>query len=69
MELLRVMGRDNTGMNVTEMMSEVVSTLKKIENPVLLFDEFDKVSDQVLYFFITIYNQLEGNFNCLQCLD
>lgn len=67
MELLRIMGRDNTGMDVTEMMYEVVNTLKRLENPVLLFDEFDKVSDQVLYFFITIYNQLEDDCGLVMC--
>ena len=29
------------------------------QSPLLILDEADKLSDQVLYFFITIYNQLE----------
>lgn len=67
MELLRVMGRDNSGMNVNEMMVEIVNRLKKQEKPILLLDEFDKVSDQVLYFFITIYNQLEDHCAIVIC--
>lgn len=59
-ELLGVMGRDNSGYTVGEMMIEVVDGLKKVDTPLLILDEADKLSDQVLYFFITIYNQLEG---------
>lgn len=58
-ELLTVMGRDYSGYTVGEMMHEVVSELKKQDSPLLILDEADKLSDQVLYFFIAIYNQLE----------
>lgn len=58
-ELLTSMGRDAAGLNVTELMHEVVRVLKMQENPVLIIDEADKLSDQVLYFFITLYNELE----------
>lgn len=58
-ELLTVMGRDYSGYTVGEMMHEVVSTLKKQDSPILILDEADKLTDQVLYFFITLYNQLE----------
>ncbi|MFI3296551.1 MAG: ATP-binding protein [bacterium] len=58
-ELLSTLGRDYTGYTVGEMMSEAVRTLKTQEAPLLILDEADKLSDQVLYFFITLYNQLE----------
>lgn len=58
-ELLTVMGRDYSGYTVGDMMKEVVTTLRKQDAPLLILDEADKLSDQVLYFFITIYNQLE----------
>ncbi len=58
-ELLTTLGRDYTGYTVGEMMAEAVRTLKVKENPLLVLDEADKLSDQVLYFFITLYNQLE----------
>jgi hypothetical protein len=32
-----------------------------MESPLLILDEADKLSDQVLYFFITLYNQLEDH--------
>ncbi len=58
-ELLSVLGKDYSGYTVGEMMHEAVSELKKQDAPLLILDEADKLSDQVLYFFISIYNQLE----------
>lgn len=60
-ELLNEMGRDNSGYTVGDMMSEAVLRLRKEDAPLLILDEADKLSDQVLYFFITLYNQLEGH--------
>jgi hypothetical protein len=60
-ELLTAMGRDFSGLTVAEMMQEVVKTLKKHDSPLVIMDEADKLSDQVLYFFITLYNQLEDH--------
>ena len=61
MELLSVMGRSSAGFTVGEMMNEIVSALKKAESPLIIMDEADKLSDQVLYFFITLYNHLEDH--------
>ena len=58
-ELLAAMGRDSSGLTVNEMVNEAVRVLKSTETPVILLDEFDKVNDQVLYFFITLYNLLD----------
>lgn len=60
-ELLSSIGRDSSGYTVSEMMSEVVKTLKTMEKPILIMDEADKLTDQVLYFFISLYNQLEDH--------
>lgn len=60
-ELLMTMGRDASGLTVSELMTEVVRQLKKQQSPLIIMDEADKLSDQVLYFFITIYNQLEDH--------
>lgn len=59
-EILQQMGITNTGFNVAEMMSAIVSNLRKQHQPLLIIDEIDKVSDNVLYFYITLYNELEG---------
>ncbi len=60
-ELLAAMGKDYTGYTVGELMFEVVHSLKRQDAPLIIIDEADKLSDQVLYFFITIYNQLEDH--------
>ena len=58
-ELLRVMGKNPNGDTVGDMVADVVSELKRKEYPLLIMDEADKLSDQVLFFFITLYNKLE----------
>ncbi len=58
-ELLRVMGKASEGMTVGEMMEDAIRELKGMDFPLLVLDEADKLSDQVLYFFITLYNRLE----------
>lgn len=66
-ELLSAMGRDAGGLTVSEMMLEAVSSLKKIKNPLIIMDEADKLKDEVLYFFITLYNQLEDHCGIVLC--
>ena len=41
------------------MVDDVVVELKRRENPLIILDEADKLSDQVMFFFITFYNKLE----------
>lgn len=60
-ELLKEMGRNPNGDTVGEMMGTIVSNLKKMQDPIIIMDEADKLSDQVMYFFITLYNQLEDH--------
>lgn len=60
MELLAAMGRNGAGMNVYELMAEVVTQLRKQDKPLIIMDEVDKLKDEVLYFFITLYNKLHG---------
>lgn len=57
-EISTSIGLDANGLNVNEMVQLIVRTLKVQDQPLLILDEFDKVSDQLLYFFITFYNQL-----------
>ena len=66
-ELLALMGVEYSGYTVSEMMQEVVRRLKVKEHPVIVMDEADKLSDPVLYFFITLYNQLEDHCGILLC--
>jgi|BioPla2DNA2_1021312.scaffolds.fasta_scaffold17681_2 DNA transposition AAA+ family ATPase len=66
-ELLASMGRNYAGGNILEMMNEAVRVLKKQDSPLLIIDEADKLSDAVLYFFITLYNQLEDECGIVIC--
>ena len=66
-ELLQMMGRDSSGYTVGEMMAVVVRGLKMQESPLIVLDEADKLSDQVLYFFITLYNNLEDECGIVLC--
>lgn len=59
-ELLRLMGKNGYGMPVSAMMSLIIATLRKLDNPLIIIDEADKLNDKVLYFFISLYNALEG---------
>lgn len=58
--ILEAMGISNTGGGVGEMMSMIVTNLRRQYQPLLIIDEIDKVSDNVLYFYITLYNELKG---------
>lgn len=60
-ELLNALGKDSGGYTVHEMMKLVVETILRIENPLIIIDEADKLTDQILYFFITIYNETEDH--------
>lgn len=66
-KLLQCMGIDYSGYTVAEMMDEIIDTLKRKEAPLVVLDEADKLSDQVLYFFISLYNQLEGHCGIVLC--
>lgn len=66
-ELLSAMSRDYSGYTVGEMMGEVVRGLKTQHKPLILMDEADKLSDNVMYFFITLYNQLEDHCGIVMC--
>lgn len=60
LELLRAMGRDGSGMNVFELMDEALRYLRQQDRPLIILDEVDKLRDEVLQFFITLYNKLHG---------
>lgn len=60
-ELLSKMGREHSGMTMPEMMHKAVVLLKATERPIIILDEVDKLVDNVLLFFITLYNELEDH--------
>ena len=66
-ELLRSLGVDAAGCTVVDMMADAVHQLKRREGVLLVLDEADKLSDQILYCFITLYNQLEDHIGIVLC--
>ena len=66
-KLLQCMGVDCTGSTVSDMMDDIIDNLKRKESPLVVLDEADKLTDQVLYFFISLYNQLEDHCGIILC--
>jgi hypothetical protein len=66
-ELLTVLGRKDYAGTVDEMLAEAVRCLNTQEAPLLILDEADKLSDHVLLFFVTLYNQLEDRCGIVLC--
>jgi DNA transposition AAA+ family ATPase len=60
-QILSAMGKDPQGGNVAELLEDIVAQLLLLQHPLLILDEADKLNDQVLYFFITLYNRLKGS--------
>lgn len=58
-ELSAVIGLDNAGLNIRETLYAIIRHLVTLDRPLLIFDEADKLKDNVLCYFITIYNELE----------
>lgn len=66
-ELMSVMGMSYGSMTQGEMMRKIIVTLRKKDQPIVILDEADKLNDRVLYFFISLYNQLEDADGMLHC--
>lgn len=66
-ELLQSLGVEASGSTVAELVADAVHQLKRRENILLILDEADKLSDQVLHFFITLYNKLEDHCGIVIC--
>lgn len=58
-QVLKQLGRDMAGDNITDMVDEMKSVINRRTDLVLAIDEVDKLPDNVLYFLITIYNDIE----------
>lgn len=55
--ILEKMGKDASG-SITDRMELIIETIIKQDRPLIILDEADKLSDGVLYFFISLYNAL-----------
>lgn len=60
-EIARVMGFKTKGMRIRDILNASIDRLMEMESPLLIFDEGDKLNDNVFHYFINIYNRLEGS--------
>lgn len=58
-ELAGRVGVRTTGLTVRQSLRAIINELVKKERPLLIFDEGDKLTDSVLYYFVSLYNSLE----------
>ena len=58
-ELAACVGIDNAGMSIRDTFQAVINHLITLDRPLIIFEEADKLKDNVLLYFITIYNELE----------
>ena len=58
-EILRLLGKDHTGINVGEMMHTITAIFTAAERPLLIIDEADKLKNPVLALYVSLYNRLE----------
>lgn len=59
-ELAAQIGVRTNGMSLRESFNELLRQVVTLDKPLLVFDEADKLADSVMYYFISIYNALEG---------
>lgn len=59
-EIARKVGLRGAGMRIRETLEACISQLCRMDSPLLVFDEGDKLNDNVFHYFINIYNHLEG---------
>lgn len=58
--LCQAIGKNAAGLSIPEMMETIVRELSRQHQPLIILDEIDKLSDNVLIFYITLYNELNG---------
>lgn len=58
-ELARKIGIRSEGLTVRATLGRIVDEVVKMNHPLLVFDEGDKLADSVMYYFISLYNALE----------
>lgn len=59
-EIAKQVGAPVDGTNLRDILEYAISMIAFLNNPLLVFDEGDKLTDSVFNYFISIYNRLEG---------
>ena len=60
-EIAKQVGAPTDTTNLCDMLENAISMISFLGNPLLIFDEGDKLTDSVFNYFISIYNRLEGH--------
>lgn len=66
-KLQQSLGMGLCGGTTSDQMDAIVEALQGADTPLIVLDEADKLKDPVLYFFISLYNQLEGQCGIMLC--
>ncbi len=59
-EIARKVGFKSAGMRIRDILDTAIERITQMDSPLLVFDEGDKLNDNVFHYFINIYNRLEG---------
>ncbi|WP_305156925.1 ATP-binding protein [uncultured Duncaniella sp.] len=59
-EIARKVGFRSAGMRLRDILDTAIERLMQMDSPLLIFDEGDKLNDNVFHYFINLYNRLEG---------
>lgn len=60
-EIARQVGAPCDSCNIRDILDNAISMISYLNNPLIIFDEGDKLTDSVFNYFITIYNRLENH--------
>ena len=58
-DFARRVGIRTDGFTLRDSLDAIIDALVQLDQPVLLFDEADKLSERVFHYFIDLYNRLE----------
>ncbi len=58
-EIARTIGLKTDRLPIRELWDAIISALIQMEAPLMVFDEADKLTDNVFHYFISFYNRLE----------
>lgn len=60
-EIAKQVGAPTDATNTRDILEYAIGMISFLNNPLLIFDEGDKLTDSVFNYFISIYNRLEGH--------
>ena len=60
-EIAKQVGAPTDSTNLRDILDHAIAMIAFLQNPLLIFEEGDKLTDSVFNYFISIYNRLEGH--------